>query len=190
MGFLGIGLRIGLFVLLIIAIMLSPLACTSYDDNIDHYSRDVEEYKADLFMPALDSIGEYTSAAYRIKKDEGVFPHYSLRLIVQYEEAEFLAEKQRLETEYTYLDEPQMSDDCYEMPVIAFSTAGFDFRIAVFEDTIYPKNFGMVGISDEKCQIAYLWQYDPDLDYICEKDEDRTAEMIEFLNYHFGMDEL
>ena len=113
-----------------------------------------------------------------------------MRLIVTYEEAEFLAEKQRLETAYTYLDEPQMLGDDYAMPVTAFSTAGFDFKVAVFADTDYPKNFGMVGISDEKHQIAYLWLYSQDLDYVCEGDEDRNAEMIEFVNYYFAMDKL
>ena len=54
--------------------------------------------------------------------------------------------------------------------------AGFDFKIAVFEDTNYPKNFGMVGVSDEKCEIAYLWIYAVDLDYICEADENEVEE--------------
>ena len=187
---MGILLRIGLFVLLIIGIIFVPLACTQYSDDIGRYSQDVEEYRAGAFMPALESIGEYTDADYYIRMEKNVFPVDSMRLIVTYAEAEFLEEKQRLETAYTYLDEPQMFGDDYTMPVTEFSTAGFDFRIAVFEDTSYPKNFGMVGISDEKHQIAYLWTCSQDLDYICEGDEDRNAEIIEFVNYHFELDKL
>ena len=190
MGFLGIGIRIGLFVLLIIAIMFAPLACTQYSDDIGRYSSDVEECRAGAFMPALDRLGEYTDTDYYIRMEKNVFPVDSMRLIVTYAEVEFLAEKQRLETAYTYLDEPQMLGDDYAMPVTEFSTAGFDFRVVVFEDTDYPKNFGMVGISDEKHQIAYLWTYSQDLDYICEGDEDRNAKIIEFVNYYFAMDKL
>jgi hypothetical protein len=170
--------------------MFVPLGCTQYSDDIGRYSSDVEECRAGAFMPALDRLGEYTDTDYYIRMEKNVFPVDSMRLIVTYAEAEFLAEKQRLETAYTYLDEPQMLGDDYAMPVTEFSTAGFDFRVAVFADTDYPKNFGMVGISDEKHQIAYLWLYSQDLDYVCEGDEDRNAEMIEFVDYYFAMDKL
>ena len=190
MGILGICARIGLFVLLIVAIMLSSFACTRESDDIGRYSADVAQYKADAFMPALDSIGECLDVHYYIRMDKGIFPNSSLRLIVEYDEATFLTEKERLETAYTYLDAPQMCLDDYTAPVTEFSTAGFDFRLALFDYMDYPKCLGMVGISDETNQIAYLWHYSQDLDYICTKDEDPNAKMIEFVNYHFGMDNL
>jgi len=170
-----------------IIMVLSLPMCVRYDDNLDHYEADVEEYMAEAFMPALDDLEEHTGVQYLVKKDEGVFPRYSLRLIVNYEEQAFAAEKIRLETAYTYLGEPQMSGGDYTMPVTEFSAAGFDFKVAVFENTEFPKCFGMVGISEEKNQIAYLWHYDPDLDYICEADEDRTAKMVEFVEEHFSL---
>lgn len=189
MSILGVGAKIGLFVLLIVAIILSPLACTKESNDIGRYDKDVAQYKAEDFMPALDGLGEYADTDYYIRMDESVFPNYSLQLIVTYAEAEFLAQKERLETAYAYLDAPQrdLLDKDYTMPVTEFSTAGFDFRIVKLENTTYPKCFGMVGISDEKCQIAYLWQYDPDLDYICEANEDPNAKMIEFVKQNFEL---
>lgn len=140
-------------------------------------------------MPSLDDIGEYEDVEYFSRKDNGIFPEYSMQLVVKYDEENFSAEKQRLETAYTYLDEPQkLNDEHYTIPVETFSVAGFDFKIAKFEDTVFPKNFGMVGISDENHEIAYLWLYAPDLDYICETGANEIKEMSEFIEYYFSLE--
>ena len=139
----------------------------------------------------MDEIGDYKDAKYFIRKDESLFPEYSMQLVIKYDEEIFLKEKERLESAYTYLDKPQKLDvdkDVYTIPIEEFSFAGFDFKIAVFEDTNYPKNFGMVGVSDEKCEIAYLWIYAVDLDYICEADENEIKAMSEFMEYHFSLE--
>lgn len=173
-------------VALVIAIMVSLSACIKwvYPDQREM----LERLNASAFMPELDSIGIYKNKEMLYVTNGGLFPNECLRLIVDYEETEFVAEIERLETAYTYLDEPQLSDDCYEMPVTAFSAAGFDFRVVELADTDYPKYFGMVGISDEKLQIAYLWFYSQDLDYICKVGEDQNAKMIEFVNKNFEVD--
>lgn len=142
-------------------------------------------------MPDLKNIGEYKEAEYFARKDETVFPVYSMQLIVKYDEEMYVKEKERLETAYTYLDKPQKPDDndnVYTIPIEEFSSADLNFKIAVFEDTVYPKNFGIVGISDEKYEIAYLWIYAPDLDYICETDVNEVKEMNEFIENYFSLD--
>ena len=68
-----------------------------------------------------------------------------------------------------------------------YRSRGYDFTITKFEDTVYPKNFGMIGISDEKFEIVYLWIYAPDLDYICETNRNEIKEMNEFIEYHFSL---
>ena len=143
-------------------------------------------------MPNLEDIGEYKEAKYYTRKDETIFSEYSMQLVVKYDEEIFLKEKERLESAYTYLDKPQKSewdDTVYTIPIEDFSSAGFNFKIAIFEDTVYPKNFGMVGISDEKFEIAYLWIYAPDLDYICEINRNEIKEMAEFIEYHFSLEQ-
>ena len=164
-------------------------ACIKTNSNIDNYAEDIEAYAASAFMPTLDDINEYEDVEYFSRKDNGIFPEYSMQLVVKYDEENFSAEKERLETAYTYLDEPQKLDDTHcTIPVKTFSAAGFDFKIAKFEDTVYPKNFGMVGLSDESCEIAYLWLYAPDLDYICQTDADEIKEMNEFIAYYFSLE--
>lgn len=178
-------------ILLCFIILFALSSCVKTDNNIENYTSTVEKYHANLFMPKLEDIGEYDDIKYFSREDESLFPTYSMQLTVQYDKETFLHEKERLESAYTYLDAPQKpdwDDTVYTIPIKAFSTKGFDFRIALFEDTDYPKNFGMVGVSDEKFEIAYLWIYAPDLDYICKADENEIKAMSEFIEQYFSLE--
>lgn len=177
-----------LTITLAIIMALTLCACVKTDDDIANYPNHVEEYQAGLFIPDLESIGECQSVEYFCRKDIGLFPAYSMQLVVKYDEDVFTAEKERLESAYTYLDEViKLEDRSYRIPIVEFPCAGFDFKIAKFEDTDYPKNFGMVGVSDEKQEIAYLWFYSQDLDIICEADENELKGMNEFLEEYFSL---
>ncbi len=180
-----------LAVLLVFIITITLCSCVKTDNNIENYANDKEKYYADLFMPNLGDIGVYKDVEYFIRKDETIFPEYSMQFVVKYDEEEFLREKEKLNTAYTYLKEPQKADfddTVYTIPIEEFSASGFNFKIAKFKDTVYPKNFGMVGVSDETFEIAYLWIYAPDLDYICETNENEIKEMNEFMKYHFSLE--
>ncbi len=161
-----------------------------YDDNIDNYYINIKEYEANQFMPNLDEIDDYLEIDYLCEKSTAFFPSCSMQLIIKYDVETFLKEKARLEMAYTYIDKPQkdLSDDDYTMPVESFSVSGFDFKIAKFDNTVYPKNFGMVGISEAKHEIVYLWLYFPDLDIICTAEEDGNEEMLQFIKYHFSLE--
>lgn len=180
-----------LTIILAIIIVITLCSCVKTDNNIENYLDDIEKYQASLFMPNLEDIGEYKEAKYYTRKDETIFSEYSMQLVVKYDEETFLKEKERLESAYTYLDgsqKPEWDDTVYTIPIEDFSNAGFNFKIAIFEDTVYPKNFGIVGVSDEKYEIAYLWIYAPDLDYICETDRNEIKEMNEFIEYYFSLE--
>ena len=180
-----------LLLIFIISVTLALSGCTSYDRNIEHYGRDAEKYYADGFMPALDSLEGYTDARYLSKKVESLFSVHSMCLTLTYDRENFAAEKARVSGAYAYLDSPVVSEfdaDLYTVPAVSFSHAGFDFRVVSAEDMVYPKYFGMIGISDEKCEIAYLWVYDPDLDYVCETDADLEKEMIEQMESWFSFE--
>lgn len=175
----------------VIIMVLTLSSCVETNNDIKNYVADIKNYQAGLFMPDLENIGDYKEIEYFSRKDNGIFPEYSMQLVVKYEEEAFLKEKERLENAYTYLNEPQKNqwnDTNYTVPLEEFSAVGFDFRIVVLEDTVYPKNFGIIGISDEKYEIAYLWLYCPDLDYICEANEDRNEKMLEFIEYRFSLE--
>ena len=180
------------FIWIVFALLiLSLCSCAKKDTDIDNYEEVVQEYKASAFMPELDEVGVYENIKYLSRYEHSFFPIDTIQLIVEYDEENFLKEKERLDTAYTYLDKPQLdeaNDDFYTIPVERFSTAGFDFRVAVFEDSDFPEEFGMVGISEEKREIAYLWVYSIDLDYICTADADRYEEMCEFVEENFELE--
>lgn len=179
--------RLGL-VLFAIVLCLNCTACIHYDSTLAHYARDREEYQAVAFLPELETLGTYRDIEYLCRRDESIFPSYSMKLIVWYDEGTFAAEKARLDDAYVYLEEPQKMDfdeKLYTIPAVTFSVADFDFRVAELADTVYPKNFGMIGISSEACAVSYMWYYCPDHDYISAPNEDRTAAMQEFVRYQF-----
>ncbi len=180
-----------LLTLLVIVFTFVCCSCVKTDNNIENYADDIERYHADLFMPLLEDVGEYKEANYFIRKDETVFPEYAMQLVVKYDKDVYLKEKERLKTAYTYLDKAQKADwdeNVYAIPATEFFYAGFSFKVATFEDTVYPKNFGMVGVSDEKFAIAYLWVYAQDLDSICEVGNNGLEEMQEFVECHFALE--
>lgn len=181
--------KVFLFILALVNVLYLP-SCVITDNDIDNYYDDVKNYYAGSFMPDLKTMSGYTEAEYYSRKDNNIFPEYSLQLIVRYEEDNFIKEKERLEDAYMYLDEPRKlyDDNCYTIPVESFSISGYNFKIVNSADDSFPKRFGMIGISDEKYEIAYLWVYCPDLDYICESDDDRYEKMLEFVTTHFKLE--
>ena len=179
------------FTLCIITILFAFNSCVFYNDKLDYYYNDIKEYHADKFMPNLDEIGECYSIKYYSRKDELIFPAYSLKLIAKYDAETFAKEKERLEDAYTYLQEPQKAEfdeKYYTIPVVRFSVGEFDFRVVELEDTCYPKNFGMIGISEKSCTVVYLWSYDVDCDYICAVEDDGLKEMYEYVSYRFHLE--
>jgi len=65
----------------------------------------------------------------------------------------------------------------------------YDFKVVAGNDKSkaeYPKSFGMIGTSDEKKSIAYLYFYDNDLDYIGDIDE--KSPMSNFVKKNFKQD--
>ena len=176
--------------ILVVFLMFTLCSCVSSDRNIDNYLKDRMKYEATRFMPSFDSLGDYKNIEYYSRKDDGLFPEYSMQLVVSYDEDTFLSQKQRLETAYTYLEEPQTLDgdiSLYTIPVTDFSYMGFDFKVAVFDDTDYPKNFGMVGISEDNYEISYLWLYAFDLDFICAKGGSEYLSMCSFMARYFDL---
>jgi hypothetical protein len=65
----------------------------------------------------------------------------------------------------------------------------YDFKVVAGNDKSkaeYPKSFGMIGTSDEKKSIAYLYFYDYDLDYTGDIDE--KSPMSNFVKENFKQD--
>ena len=74
----------------------------------------------------------------------------------------------------------------YYIPEYEFSVDNYDFRVIDkngTNNTIFPKSFGMIGVSEDKKSIAYLYFHDGDLDYIGEENEKNP--MANFIHEYF-----
>ena len=150
--------------------------------EIDLNSKDI--------MPSLEDLPEYEKIEYKdTYKSILFFESHSVALIVEYDDNTFESEKKKLDEKYTFLNEKIKSDfdkNKYYIPEYEFSIESYTFRVVDKNNTSntkFPKSFGMVGISEEKKSIAYLYFYDEDLDYIGEENEENP--MVNFLNKYF-----
>ncbi|WP_346848642.1 hypothetical protein [uncultured Clostridium sp.] len=144
------------------------------------------------FMPAIVDLPKYQDISYKYNHVPRIFFETdTITLVVKYDEETYKKEKENLTEKYRFLDHKVVSDfdvSEYYIPEYEFSINDYDFKVADGNDnyeTIYPKSFGMIGISDKKKSIAYLYFYDYDLDYI---QKDNKNPMVDFVKKYFKYD--
>lgn len=112
-------------------------------------------YLADL-EPYEDCRFNYTA------RRVSVFESHAYILIVQYDEATYLEKKEQLETQFTWLTEQIPGEEEGMNP--QFAMDHFTFRAV--EGGWYPKEMLFIGTAETNCEIAYIYFYDMDLDYV------------------------
>jgi len=149
-------------------------------------------------MPAIEDLPEYKNISYKYNHISYKYNHISIilfatdtrTLVVEFDDETYKSEKEKLANNYKFLNEKIYShDDLYFIPEYEFSMKSYDFKVVDGNDKSkaeYPKSFGMIGTSDEKKSIAYLYFYDYDLDYIGEKGE--KSPMSNFVKKNFKQD--
>lgn len=181
------------FAFLLIAIIVFTIVKTSSDAK----STDIQNYlvtdsnlyeEARYMMPTLENLPKYKDIDYKYtKKRIFIFESHSVVLSIQYDDETYKSEKEKLEETYEFLNKENIGFKQKGSPVpphYEFSINTFTFRI-VNEvkgnngySMAYPKSFGMIGTSDEKKRIAYLYFYDTDLDV-------GEANMEQFIKKYF-----
>lgn len=123
------------------------------------------------YLPALEEMGQYKEATCKYTQFRQAFFGWSSRILTAtYAEEEYQTQKAYLEERYTFetsLPRFYLEDQAKEPH---FSFDGYDFSLLDFEtySLEYPKKMVFVGFSQEKNQIAFVYYYDTDLDYIPE----------------------
>ena len=115
-------------------------------------------------LPWLSEMGAYTDCRFDYTaKRCGIFNSSAYSLILSYDEAEYSAVKEQLEARYTYRTENIAGEDG---PAVSpdFVMDGFSFRSVDGGD--YPKEMFFIGVCDERAEVALIYFYDQDLDYI------------------------
>ena len=160
-------------------------------------STDVEKYlntgtaidaEAKDMMPALEYLPEYSNIEYRYTQETiFIFKSNSVALVVEYDDQTYESEKEKLQENYTFSNLKNSSDVIDETtnPLDEFSINSYAFQ--VIEGDEFPKSFGMIGTSDEKQRIAYLYYYDSDLNTIGDHDDSNCMATFvkRYFNYHF-----
>lgn len=177
---------------IVITFILCITSCSNSSSNIESYlnSGTSIDSKAKDIMPELEELPEYEDIEYKYTHMSLlIFESHSVALIVSYDDNTFESEKKKLDEQYTFLDRKIKSDfneSKYYIPEYEFSVESYDFRVIDEKgtsNTEFPKSFGMIGISEEKKSIAYLYFYDGDQDYIGEEDEKNP--MANFVKKYF-----
>lgn len=147
---------------------------------------------AKSFMPLIEDLPKYLDMSYKYNHASIIlFETDTIMLVVSYDEETYKKEKEKLAEKYKFLDHKVVSDfdkNKYYIPEYQFSINNYDFQVADGNDNYqaeYPKSFGMIGISDNKKSIAYLYFYDYDLDYI---QSDNENPMSDFVKKYFKYD--
>lgn len=108
----------------------------------------------------LDYRFDYTA------KRASIFQSHAYVLIVSYDSEEYVLQNQQLDENYVFRTEliegeTDGLDPCFQLD-------GFDFRCVSCDDSYntYPKSMFFVGTSDVQYEIAYIYFYNQDLDFV------------------------
>ena len=179
-------IRYSAVIIAALLMMLLFSSCSSWTFIRYIYEYHREYYEAEEFLPS--GFASYESVKYdHDKKILLFFFTDTMTVKVKYDDF-YIPYKHFLEDEYDFLTEPVESDMLeghYLIPVTEFEYKGFHMRVADGGD--YPHKFGIVGYNDDTKEIAYLWFYDTDFDYIASPEDDKEQAMKDFIKEYFDM---
>ena len=183
-------------IMLCIISIFSFVSCIYYERSID---TDISNYDEKIlevgyaveFMPAIDSLEDYTSVSYShqcVPDFIGCFE--SIVLFVQYDACIYKAQKAKICSKYSFLTETKLSSDKEEYELILPSFEYKTYSISIVDKGLGWENpslqsFGMVGFDDERSIVAYCYFYNVDLDYIAKTDEDLNVITQAFMDTYF-----
>ena len=185
---------ISISIIIIILTLIGGTFSKSNKTNIDKYLNN--NSKIDIyakgFMPDINDLPKYEDISYKYNKSSIIlFEAETIILVVNYNTETYEKEKEKLIEKYNFLNHKVVSNfdtSKYYIPEYEFSINSYNFKVADENENyeaIYPKSFGIIGISDKKNSIAYLYFYDLDLDYISVA---KNSSMSDFIKMNFKYD--
>lgn len=148
--------------------------------------------EAKHMMLTLENLPKYKDIDYKYtNKRFFFFESHSVVLSIQYNDETYKSEKENLEETYKFLNTKKIDfkqNGALVPPYYEFSVNTYTFRIVKdvkdYEGYSmgYHKSFGLIGSSNEKKRIAYLYFYDFDLDV----GEDNMEQFVkQYFDYEF-----
>ena len=189
---------------LCVAVVLSLSACSAemiedlftwdtVDYNIENYeSKRNSIANAAYFLPTLEALGEYSRVNYSYQHTEMlIFQAQTISLYLEYTPEMYRAMKEVVLSSGNFLEKTLLCSDgaSYQTTPANFTYRGYQFKTGVSEkdhSSDYCKEFILVGMSDEKCRIAFCYFYDMDLDYIDDADKSEQEVATKFMDEYFA----
>jgi lipoprotein len=153
-------------ILILIVLILSLSGCRRTKYNIKIYNEIAESQTA---LPTLDELGTYKDVKFKYTKTNILFflsDSYILR--AEYDKENFEKEKEKVLNNYIFQKELDLDSKREIKKDPQFNLDGYDFRLLSLDDydLSYPKKLIFIGVSDDKQEIAYVYYFDTDIDYI------------------------
>lgn len=172
-----------LLILMIIVIMLCVSGCsanTKSTGDLSYYralsgesgGADMMPVFGDEFdmpcpyeLPLLAELEPYRDIRFDYTaKRAFIFQSHAYVLIAEYDENTYAVQRAELEQKYTYCTEQSQGISDGDMTEFAYTMDEFEIRAV--EGGHYPKEMLFIGFSDTKQEVAIIYFYDQDLDYI------------------------
>lgn len=175
----------------LLMLVVTSLIPPEVNTDVNHY----ETYRQDLsyaveFMPEINDLSEYEEIRFGYQKtEEFIFIAETMSLTVKYSEDDYSAVKETMLAHYEFIDAPIVDTDGDVLLDDSFIHNDFVFRaVPTYRNDIKYgacKYFGLLGINDDLCCIAWLYYVDMDRDFIAEADEDLDQEMRNLIDDEF-----
>lgn len=127
----------------------------------ENYFEETQDFK---FMPKLKDLPEYKDVFYEYTKGEAlIFGKKTFTFVVEYDDDIYKKEKTKLSEDYEFYDIGEHDQFLYDRGILEseFSVNSYNFKIMKSYKNkpinCYCNDLGMIGISDEKHSIAYLY---------------------------------
>lgn len=153
------------------------LACSGkLYTNSDEYLGYIDQVPgSDSFMPNLLDLPPYQFA--EVLLFENYDSGKSINLVITYSEDEYAFAKDSISSKLVFLEDPLMEYDYYIVPQVEFEYKGFVIKVVSDDNFDYPEQFGMLGYSDAKFQISFLFFFNSTLHQLSNRSDRMTLFM-------------
>jgi len=170
-----------IFPSLFIVFSLVLSGCGQVYTNTDDYQEYIDSIpESNTFMPDLFEIVDSQSIEIYYCERLG----QSINLVITFSNETYETAKETVLGSYVFLEAPLMENDYYLIPATEFEYESFTIKVVDDEDFDYPEQFGMIGYSDTKGQISYMFFFDDSLNRLGD-----GYSMPEFLDKEFRFPE-
>lgn len=157
-----------MYIFLLICILSS---CSSNSDkvfdNINEYENYVDQiYEYDDFFPTIGEIGTIENSEVVFIEKTGLVMSKSLMIRMKLSPSEYQNFISNQLNEYKFFTESIKNKYGNVVMDYEFAYNDFQFYIINNDNFIYPKLFGMIGISNDEYEIIFMMYYNDDRDII------------------------